>query len=173
MKLRRLHSSDIENLAAPLSDLGAVTFADTFGHLYTPEDLAYFIENSHSADVYAKVLAASDQPIWVIEDNDKLVAYIKLGPNGLPCAPPMPNAIEISKFYALAEYRSMGLGAQLMEAAVTYARAEGFKDMVLSVYSENFGGHKFYKRHGFEKIGEYLFPVGKQLDQEWIMHKRL
>ncbi len=173
MKLRRLNSSDIENLAAPLSDLGAATFTNTFGHLYKPEDLQYFIDNSHSADVYAKALASNDQPIWAFQDGDTLVAYIKLCPNGLPCVPPMPNAIEISKFYALSEYRSMGLGAQLMEAAITYAKDNGFKDMVLSVYSENFGGHKFYKRHGFEKIGEYLFPVGEQLDKEWIMHKRL
>ena len=173
MQLRRLEKSDAKDYAAPLSNLGAVTFSQTFGHLYSPEDLQYFLDTSHSIETYAEALARNDHPIWVIEDGENLLAYVKLCPNGLPCDPPLPDAIEISKIYALPESRNMGLGAKLIDAAILYAREQGFSDMVLSVYAENFGGHRFYARHGFEKIGEYLFPVGKQLDQEWILHRKL
>ncbi len=169
MELRRAGRGDVNNLAA----LGAATFTSAFGHLYRPEDRAYFIAKSHSPLAYQSALDTPEKPIWVIEDGEKLVAYIKLCPNSLPCDPPLPDAIEISKLYALPDYQNLGLGKRLMDAAIDHARAQGASDMVLSVFSENFDGHRFYARHGFEKIGDYEFPVGQQLDKEWIMRKTL
>ncbi len=169
MIIRRADNSDISALAA----LGAATFTQTFGHLYSAEDLAFFVNESHSEVAYGSALANPETPVWVAEDQGNLVAYIKLCPNGLPCDPSVDNAVEISKIYALTEYQNQGLGQELMNQAMIYARNSGFSAMVLSVYSENFGGHKFYRRNGFEKIGEYEFPVGKQLDKEWIMRKKI
>ena len=169
MELRRAGPDDIENLAA----LGAATFTDTFGHLYVPEDLQHFIDTTHSKAAYADAVNSEDQPVWVIEQAGILGAFIKLCPNGLPCDPPRPDAIELSKLYASAEIRNQGIGARLLGAACNWAVDNGYSEMVLSVFSENYGGQRFYARHGFEKIGDYLFPVGQQLDQEWIMLKRL
>jgi len=169
MELRRASRGDVNNLAA----LGAATFASAFGHLYKPEDMAYFIAESHSQAAYQSAIDKPDEPIWVVEVDMELVAYIKLCPNSLPCDPPLPDAIEISKIYALPAYQGRKLGSRLLNAAIVYARAEGASDMVLSVFSENYDGHRFYARHGFEKIGEYDFPVGQQLDKEWIMRKTL
>ena len=169
MIIRPAKHSDIENLAA----LGAATFTNTFGHLYKPEDLAYFLAHSQSTELYEQALASEDQPIWVAEQDERLMAYIKLGPNSLPCDPPIFNAVEIVKLYARTECQSMGIGSQLVLAAENWSRARDYKIMVLSVYSENFDGHRFYRRQGFEKIGEYNFPVGQQLDREWILSKKL
>ncbi len=173
MEIRLATQADVTKLAAPLSKLGAATFSEAFGHLYSAEDLAYFLNDSHSVESYEKALRDPEQPIWIAKDKGEPIAYIKLCPNGLPCDPPIPGAIEISKLYALQSYRGKGVGTQLMEAAFSYARDHGYTDMVLSVYAENYAGHRFYARHGFEKIGDYKFPVGQQLDREWIMHKRL
>jgi ribosomal protein S18 acetylase RimI-like enzyme len=39
------------------------------------------------------------------------------------------------------------------------------------VWSENFGAQRFYARYGFEKAGEYLFPVGDTNDLEFILRR--
>ena len=39
--------------AATLVALGTFTFIETFGHLYTPEDLQAFLDESHSEAAYA------------------------------------------------------------------------------------------------------------------------
>ncbi|NNE56883.1 MAG: GNAT family N-acetyltransferase [Hellea sp.] len=169
MILRPAKPSDANNLAA----VGAATFTSAFGHLYQPEDLSHFLNSSHSLAAYQAALESDNQPIWVIEDQDRLVAYIKLCPNRLPCDPAMPEAVELSRLYALADYRGRGLGSRLLDAAYAYAKEQGSRDMVLSVFSENFDGHRFYERHGFKKIGEYDFAVGAQLDREWIMHRKI
>ncbi|HWU15100.1 MAG TPA: GNAT family N-acetyltransferase, partial [Caulobacter sp.] len=39
------------------------------------------------------------------------------------------------------------------------------------VWSENFGAQKLYGRLGFEKVGEYHFPVGETRDLEFILRR--
>ncbi len=169
MIVREAQLGDIPKLAA----LGAATFTETFGHLYKPEDLAFFINQSHSEHVYRDAIEASDYAVWVVDDNGTLAGYLKLCPNGLPCDPPLPQATELSKIYILADYQNKALGQKLLDAACDWARSSGYAEMVLSVFSENYAGHRFYQRNGFVKVGEYEFPVGKQLDREWIMMKTL
>lgn len=169
MNIRRAEISDLDKLAV----LGAATFANSFGHLYRPEDMQIFIDDAHSVDRYREALNSEDKPIWVVDNDSELVGFIKLCPNSLPCDPPLSNATEISKIYFHAAYQGRGLGAKLIEEATIWAQGLGYTNMVLSVYSENHDGQRFYARHGFEKIGEYLFPVGKQLDQEFIFRKKL
>lgn len=73
----------------------------------------------------------------------------------------------------LKTHRSKGTGHELMKASINHAQAKGFTKITLSVYSENFGAHKFYERYGFSKIGDYGFVVGDHIDAEWIMLKTL
>jgi hypothetical protein len=37
------------------------------------------------------------------------------------------------------------------------------------VWSENHGAQRLYARYGFDKIGEYGFPVGQTIDREFIL----
>jgi predicted N-acetyltransferase YhbS len=39
------------------------------------------------------------------------------------------------------------------------------------VWSENFGAQRFYGRHGFSKVGEYGFKVGRTVDREFILKR--
>ena len=174
MNIRPVLSSDADELAAPLSELGAATFAGTFGHLYAPEDLAKFLKERQSEDYYRNAIAAEDRHLWVLEtDTGALGGYMELRPNDLPCEPPRPDALEFGRLYFLPEFQGQGWGGQFIEVAIEHARNHSFKEMVLSVFSENIPAQKLYGRHGFEKIGEYHFKVGDHLDEDWILLKTL
>lgn len=173
MKIRPVTLSDIDKFAAPLSELGAATFSDSFGHLYSPQDLAAFVKDNHSESAYRRSIKDPEQFLWVAEMDQALIGYVTLGPNHLPCDPPVKNSIELKRLYVRASHLNQGIGQTLMDAAILHARHAGFKHIALSVWSENYGGHRFYQRNGFEKIGEYQFPVGDHLDDEWIMLKAL
>lgn len=169
MILRDATPDDITALAA----LGAATFAGTFAKLYAPEDLAAFLDEFHSEDYYRKALADPSIALHVMEVEGKLVAYNKLGPNSLPCDPPSPGALELSRIYVLANYRGQSIGDKLMQNIITYAQNHDHPEIVLSVYAKNFAGHRFYERYGFVKTDEYKFKVGNHYDPEWIMTKIL
>ena len=50
-------------------------------------------------------------------------------------------------------------------------QAEGPRDVWIGVWSENHGAQRFYARHGFEKVGEYGFTVGRTVDHEFILRR--
>ena len=60
-----------------------------------------------------------------------------------------------------------------MDWAVEESIARGHDAIQLSVWSENFGGQRFYQRYGFAKIADIDFLVGEQVDDEFLYEKRL
>ena len=167
MIIRNAQTDDVPKLAA----LGAATFAGTFQHLYSAENLASFLGRFHSEDYYHAALADPSIRIIVIEEAGELIGYTKINPNGLPCDPPRPDALELARLYLAEGQRSKGLGHRLMQAVIDHAETHNFPEIILSVYADNIGAHKFYARYGFEKIGEYKFKVGDHLDDEWIIRR--
>ncbi len=159
---------------AALSELGAATFAGSFQSLYKREDLLAFLAEWHCEDYYTQALNDPDISIWVIEDEkSRLQGYCKVGPNNLPCEPPRPNALELSRLYMRDTCQSGGWGTKLMEQVFSHAKAQCISEITLSVYADNLAGQRFYTRHGFTKIGDYEFKVGDHYDQEYIFHKPL
>ncbi len=53
------------------------------------------------------------------------------------------------------------------------ARDHGADEIQLSVWSENYGGHRFYARYGFEKIADIDFWVTNHRDEEFLFALQL
>lgn len=158
--------------AATLAELGTATFIDTFGHLYTPEDLQAFLDESHTEAAYAKVLASSHYALWIAEADGRAIGYAQAGPCGLPHADARPADGELKRLYVRAGIQGGGIGRALMDAAMAWLLQDGPRTLWISVWSENFGAQRFYARYGFEFAGEYEFIVGEQRDREF-MYRRL
>ena len=166
--IRRAVAADADTLAA----LGAATFVETFGHLYSPPDLQVFLDESHAPEAYAKVLADPAYALWIAEDDGRPVAYAQAGPCGLPHAEARPAHGELKRLYVRADAQNTGTGRALMDAAMAWLERDGPRPLWISVWSENLGAQRFYGRYGFEFAGEYAFLVGEQRDREF-MYRRL
>ena len=55
--------------------------------------------------------------------------------------------------------------------AIWLLERDGPRTLWIGVWSENLGAQRFYGRYGFEKVGEYLFPVGNTNDHEFILRR--
>lgn len=162
-----------EDLAA-LTALSRKTFTDKFGHLYNPEDLAAFLDEAHSEAAYQAYLAAPDNLMRVAEyDDGKLGAYLLCSPLSLPAAGALPGAVEMKRLYVDAPLQGQGLGSRFIDEALAWARARHAPEMYLSVFSENHGAQRLYTRLGWEKVGEFIFPVGRHEDLEYLLRLKL
>ena len=163
--LRPLRSADIPALAR----LGRESFIAKFGTLYSREDLAVFLESTHSETVVAAEFAAPDKLYRVAEQDGELVGYAKLG---LACGWPEhargKHTIELKQLYTAPEMGGRGLGTALMAWVLAEARERGADEIQLSVWSGNDGAQRFYARYGFEKVADITFRVGQQLDEEFL-----
>lgn len=167
--IRRATHSDVVALA----DLSRATFVETFGHLYKPEDLAAFLQKSHTVASCEHLLKDPRVAIWVAEDSSHaLVGYLTAGPCKLPVSQREALAGEIRQLYLRASVQRDGLGTRLLVTGLEWLAAQGHLPLYVGVWSGNFGAQRLYARYGFEKIGEYDFPVGKHLDREFILRQR-
>jgi diamine N-acetyltransferase len=154
--------------AATLSSLGATTFVQTFGHLYSQANLDAFLVN-HSPESWAAELADRDFAVRIAESDGAAIGYAKLGPPHLPFDAGARVATELRQLYVLPGWHGSGVAVALTDWIMTTARARGAQDIYLSVYTENPRAQAFYRRYGFVQVGAYQFMVGDHADEDVIM----
>ena len=155
--------------AAVLAALGRKTFVETFGHLYAPEDLSYFLRTSYDERAVAAQLSSDRFVMRVAEDAGELIGFCKLGLDmTLDYDSGSKSAIELKQLYVFAAYHGSGVGLPLRDWAIAEAAARHADELVLSVWSQNAKGHRFYQRNGFRWVGDTYFMVGNHRDDEYL-----
>lgn len=157
--------------APALAELGAQSFTETFGHLYSPENLDAFLLN-HSSEKWRQELADAAFAVRIGEAEGKAVAYAKIGPPTLPFEP-RGKPVELRQFYILQQWHGTGAAEELMEWVFDEAVRRGADELYLSVFIDNHRARRFYERHGFEPVGRYAFMVGTHADEDVVMRRPL
>ena len=157
--------------AALMSRIGKQTFVETFGHLYTPENLAAFLAN-HSEENWLGELTSPAFAVRIAEEEGEAAGFAKVGPPSLPFEVTGPTA-ELRQLYVLKPWHGAGIAHALMDWAIEEARRRGAEQMFLSVFVDNHRARRFYDRYGFEAVGTYDFMVGTHADLDIIMRKVL
>ncbi|MBT2747969.1 MULTISPECIES: GNAT family N-acetyltransferase [unclassified Lysobacter] len=157
--------------AATVADIATRTFVETFGALYPPEDLEFFLRDSYSIEKQAIILSHPDYAIFLLERDGVVVGHAAAGPCGLPHPQVAPGDGELKRLYLLREAQNGGWGARLFETVLEWLLRDGPRTLWIGVWSENFGAQRFYARYGFERVGEYEFIVGGTHDHEFILRR--
>lgn len=168
--LREATATDVPALAT----LGRDSFVAKFGHLYRPEDLAAFLDETHSPAAVAAELANPGRRYRLAEIGGALAGYCKLAiPSTLAGHDDAQRPVEIKQLYTAPGMTGRGIGAALMDWALGEARGHGADAVQLSVWSGNADAQRFYARYGFAKVADIHFRVGEQLDEEFLFALKL
>lgn len=157
--------------AAVLAALAEQTFIEAFGHLYPEQDLRDFIAESYSVDRQQVILTTPGYAVWLLEHEGIAVGHAAAGPCGLPNPDVRPGDGELKRLYVLAAFQGSGWGGRLFEAARDWLLADGPRTLWIGVWSENLGAQRFYARHGFLKVGQHTFRVGRVVDREFTLRR--
>lgn len=152
--------------AVTLADLGARTFTETFGHLYSPENLTAFLEN-HQPVRWAAALDGTAR-VRLAEDGNAAIGYTRLDTFALPADPGPRVPAHLYQLYVETLWQGRGVAATLIEWAIATARSGGADDLWLSVFVDNPRARAFYRRRGFVEVMPYTFMVGSQADDDII-----
>jgi ribosomal protein S18 acetylase RimI-like enzyme len=168
--LRAATPADVSALA----QLGRESFVAKFGDMYRPEDLAAFLEETHSPEAVSAELTHRERRYAVVELDAALAGYCKLAiPSTLAEHDTARRPVEIKQLYTAPGMTGKGIGAALMDWALAEARAYRADAIQLSVWNGNADAQRFYARYGFAKAGDITFRVGEQLDHEFLFVLRL
>lgn len=165
--IRRADPAD----AHPLADICRRTFTETFGRLYPPADLSTFLEDVYAPDVLRRQIEDPEVAVWLVERQGRVIGHAQAGACSLPHPLVTPRCGELKRLYLMAEAQNGGLGGRLFDVAMDWLLRDGPRPLWIGVWSENHGAQRFYGRRGFEKVGEYDFPVGSTMDREFILRR--
>lgn len=157
-----------------LSELGCSSFTETFGHLYSAENLNLFLTQTHSVAVVTQELLSPLRRYRVAEESGRMIGYCKLGfDHTLPLDLPDRAVMELKQLYLRGSHFGTGVADILMEWAIDTARSLNMDDVVLSVYSDNPRAQRFYQRYGFTHAANCFFMVGAHRDDEFLYRLKL
>jgi len=92
--------------------------------------------------------ALRDGFLWVADVDGAIVGFIRA-----EVAAPLDwrpiKQVELLSFYITPEYRSNGLGAQLVAELEVWAKQQGARTVFVSAYADNGRGLAFYRENGF------------------------
>ena len=165
--IRRATLADAEALVA----IGRMTFAETFGHLYPPQDLATFLAEAHGLGRARADLADPAKAVWLVEAGGEVIGYALAGPCHLPDPDVTPACGELERLYLVKAHQGGGAGGRLLAEVLAWLEKDGPRRLWIGVWSENHGAQRLYARHGFEQVGTYEFVVGQTRDHELILRR--
>ena len=163
--------------AEALGALGRQTFIDTFvaedgfAIPYPVTDLNAFLDASFSPEATARKLVEPGAAWWVAERDGELLAFANAGPNTLPHPDATPANMELRRLYVGKPAQGLGLGTRLLKLSLDWMEVNTDGPLWIGVWSGNLKAQKLYEAYGFEKAGEYEYPVGAWRDHEFILRR--
>ncbi len=169
--LRRAKIREAGALAALARRTWREMSLDDFAIPYPPEDVAAFEAMKSIPSVVEARLADPQQATWVVEEAGELIGFADAGPCGLPHPEADVSQLELNRLYVLRSRQGRGHGRLLMNAALEWMSSRSSGPQWVGVWSGNLPAQRFYASYGFEKVGEYDFPVGRWQDRDFILRR--
>lgn len=168
-QVRPARAADAEALA----EVAARTFPLACPPSVSLADAAAFVAEHLSAEQFRRYLRDRRRHVLVAEVAGAIVGYTLLvvgspGDERVRAAAPAAGA-ELSKCYTLADFHGRGVASALMSETLALAHRLGLAAVWLGVNQANERAQRFYRKHGFERVGERTFTVGTSTEHDFVM----
>ena len=156
IRIEKAIPSDAAKLLKYLKQVGGETDNLTFG----PEGMPFSVEAE--AEFISSMENSIDNIMLLAKSDDKIVGCASL--NRLPRRMKHRGdfAISVAK-----DYWNKGIGSQLLNNIIAFAKENDFEVIDLQVRSDNKSAIHLYEKYGFKKIGKH--PAFFKMDDERIV----
>ncbi len=154
-----------------LCQIGAKTFAETYGEQNTLENLHKYLEERFNTKKISDEILTAETVFLLVELNNETIGYAKIRVN--LAENPDPKAIEMERIYIEKALHGQKFGAVLMQKCMDVSRKKGYQSLWLGVWEYNPKAIAFYKKWGFEIFGTHIFQLGDDAQTDYLMIKKL
>lgn len=154
--------------AATLAALAERTFRDTFGADNSTRNLDLHCARSYGAAIQAAESRVPGRRTSVADAGGTLAGYGQLRWNGTACLVAARPA-EIQRIYVDRPWHGRGVAQALMERLLEAARSSGADRVWLGVWEHNARARAFYRKAGFEEIGDHPFTLGDEVQRDLVV----
>lgn len=159
--------------AAELATLGARTFRATYrGDIPTAALDDHVATHFGPALQHAELTDPSRQ-VLVAEAGSTMVGYALLHAAVSPI-PAVPDAtVQLERLYVDDRAQARGVGTALRTRADELARADGHRQMWLTVWERNRRALAVYRRWGFTDVGRVAFELAGEVQEDRVLVRTL
>lgn len=154
--------------ATALAALAERTFRDTFASSNTVENMRLHCARNYGAAIQAAEIADPRRTTLVADVGGRLVGYGQLRWNATSCLGATRPA-EIQRIYVDRPWHGAGIAHALMSRLLDAARAGGADRVWLGVWEHNLRARAFYRKSGFEDVGEHAFVLGDETQRDLVV----
>jgi len=156
-----------------LAELGARTFARTFGPDNTEEDMSAYLASAFGPHIQGAEIADPDSVFLIAQAEDAAAGYARLrfGESRPTVAGTRP--VEVARFYADGPWIGRGIGAALMIACLDLAANRACDVAWLDVWERSPRAIAFYQKWGFAVVGSQQFRLGSDVQNDFLMARAI
>jgi GNAT superfamily N-acetyltransferase len=155
--------------AALLAEIGARTFAETFGADNRPEDMAVHLAAAFGVRQQTAELLDPDYVTLFAEVDGVAAGFAQVRRHPAPSCVDGAAPIEVHRFYVDRAWHGRGVATALMAACLAVVREMDGRTAWLSVWERNPRAIAFYGKHGFAPVGTTDFWVGPDRQTDHVM----
>lgn len=156
--------------AALLARIGGVSLIESHGHSAPAEVMQAYREKSFSEEACRTELMNEQNIFWAVFYNNKPAGYSKIIFDVPHTAVPLQPVTKLERLYLLKEFYNLRLGHLLLQQVIDLSKAKDEKGMWLEVWKGNDRANRFYRKQGFQNIGEIKFVLtDTHVNPAWVM----
>jgi ribosomal protein S18 acetylase RimI-like enzyme len=167
IRIRRAEDDD----ALALSVLAEKTFRAAFEESNSPANMQLHCAANYGQALQLAEIREPSRETWVAEADKRLVAYVQLRLNAASSVVLSELPVEIQRFYVDASHHGSGLAHHLMAHVLARAEAAGSAELWLAVWERNPRALAFYRKWGFDVVGEHIFRLGDDPQRDLVMRR--
>ena len=152
-------------------EIGRKTYYDTFYQFNTKETMKLYLDEAFSVEKISGEINNPKSFFYFLYDEELLSGYMKV--NLYPAQSDIndPEALELERIYVIKDFKGRGYGKFMIENTVSLADKYGCRKVWLGVWERNNPAISFYKKMGFEIVGNHKFRMGEEMQTDLVMQK--
>lgn len=153
--------------------VGIETFNDTFAVQNKAENMQEYLERAYADEKLLAELKNKDSFFYFLKNQEEILGYIKLNIDQAQTEKIAENSLEVERIYIRKAHFRKGYGKRLLRFAEEQAKNFGKTTLWLGVWEYNFNAQIFYKKMGFNRVGEHSFFMGDDEQTDFILLKNI
>ncbi|WP_204139337.1 GNAT family N-acetyltransferase [Halomicronema sp. CCY15110] len=158
-----------EQDAADLADLAERTFRDTFATENNPADMALHCAEHFGVAIQRQEILAPNHVILLAEVDTQLAAFAQVRLHAPKAGIAAPQPAELQRLYVEKAWHGRGVAHKLMLQVLATAMQTGTETIWLGVWEHNPRAIAFYRKYGFQVVGEHVFQFGNDPQRDLVM----
>jgi len=163
--LRAATSADADTLAR----LAERTFRETFAAENSPADIDHHCATNFGEDIQLQEVRDPNYVTIVVDHDGELVAFAQVRLHSPKRIVRAEHPAELHRLYVLANWHGQGIAHEIMSAVLAAPALKGADALWLSVWEHNPRAIAFYRKYGFNVVGDHVFQVGADPQRDLVM----